>query len=237
MSRSLAKLDAVAKEIRESFCVETAVIDVDFTLVDIYDKIKEKIQGKEIGTLVNNVGMSYASLYNFLEIPEREKFIRNSINCNVLSMSMMCSIILPQMVQRKRGIIINVGSMSSEVKCPNITVYSATKAFMQKFSDDLLAEYENDGIILQTVLPGFVATNMIGLNTGTLMVPKAEVYVKSALATVGFSKQTNAYLPHMLLQLWVKFCGFTLPSILRRVTLAIMKNHAEAYMQPGINQH
>lgn len=233
VSRTLSKLETVAKEIRESFSVDTAIIDVDFTSVDIYAKVKDKIQGKEIGILVNNVGMSYSSLYSFLDIPEREKFIRDSINCNIMSMSMMCSIILPQMVERKRGIIINLGSMSSEVQCPSITVYSATKAFMKKFSDDLSAEYKDDGIICQTVLPGFVATNMIGLDMGTLMVPNADVFVKAALKTVGFAGQTSAYLPHMLLQLLAKLSGFLIPPLLRRITLTIMEHHANLYMRPG----
>ena len=57
VSRTLSKLETVAKEIEEGFNVETAVIDVNFTTAgtEIYDKIKEKIQGKEIGILVNNV--------------------------------------------------------------------------------------------------------------------------------------------------------------------------------------
>lgn len=59
VSRTLAKLQTVAKEIEETFGVETAVIDVDFTTgYTIYDKIKENIKGKEIGVLVNNVGMA-----------------------------------------------------------------------------------------------------------------------------------------------------------------------------------
>lgn len=59
VSRTLTKLQTVAKEIEETFNVDTAVIDVDFTSgYEIYDKIRERIQGKEIGILVNNVGMA-----------------------------------------------------------------------------------------------------------------------------------------------------------------------------------
>lgn len=58
VSRTLSKLETVAKEIEEQFNVETMVIDVNFTSgLEIYDKIKDKIQGKEIGILINNVGM------------------------------------------------------------------------------------------------------------------------------------------------------------------------------------
>ena len=58
VSRTLSKLETVAKEIEEQYNVQTMVIDVNFTSgLEIYDKIKDKIQGKEIGILINNVGM------------------------------------------------------------------------------------------------------------------------------------------------------------------------------------
>lgn len=59
ISRSQDKLDQVSSEIKEKFKVETRTIAVDFTLEDIYDKIKTGLAGLEIGVLVNNVGMSY----------------------------------------------------------------------------------------------------------------------------------------------------------------------------------
>lgn len=59
VSRTLSKLQTVAKEIEETFNVDTEVIDVDFTTgYSIYDKIKDRIKGKEIGVLINNVGMA-----------------------------------------------------------------------------------------------------------------------------------------------------------------------------------
>lgn len=94
VSRTLSKLDQVAKEIRDSYKVETAVIDVDFTAgKEIYKKIEEKIKGKEIGVLVNNVGMITPSYDYFLSTPDRERFIEDLIECNVKSMPRMCSIV------------------------------------------------------------------------------------------------------------------------------------------------
>jgi 17beta-estradiol 17-dehydrogenase / very-long-chain 3-oxoacyl-CoA reductase len=67
VSRTLSKLQTVAKEIEESFNVDTAVVDVDFTSgPGIYDKIKKEIAGKEIGVLVNNVGMAPEKPEDFL---------------------------------------------------------------------------------------------------------------------------------------------------------------------------
>lgn len=158
MSRTPSKLKDVAKEIEETFDVQTHIIAVDFTAgTQIYDQIKPQIIGKEIGILVNNVGMIYPSAPDlFLNIPNREKVIQNIITCNITSIPMMCSIVLPQMVQRKRGLIINISSFASVLPSPSHTIYAASKAFVTKFSDDLGAEYGDEGIDVQVLITGGV---------------------------------------------------------------------------------
>lgn len=147
----------MAKEISESFKVEIQVIAVNFTSgPEIYDQIKQQIAGKEIGILVNNVGMFYSSPDLFLNIPNREKIIQDIIKCNITSVPMMCSLILPQMVQRKRGLIINISSVSCKGPCPTLSIYSASKAFVTKFSDDLGAEYGSQGVDVQVLITGGV---------------------------------------------------------------------------------
>lgn len=157
VSRTLTKLEDVAKEISETFNVQTQVIAVNFTSgVEIYYQIKQQIVGKEIGILVNNVGMFYSAPDLFLNIPDREKMIQDIIKCNITSVPMMCNLILPQMVQRKRGLIINISSMASVLCGPTMTLYSGSKAFVSKFSDDLGAEYKDEGIDVQVLVTGGV---------------------------------------------------------------------------------
>jgi len=157
VSRTLSKLEKVAKEISETYNVETSVIDVDFKSgPEIYEKIKQRIVGKEIGILVNNVGMMYEAPDKLLNLKDREQVIQDLIACNITSMPMMCSAILPQMVQRKRGLIINISSLLAVIPGPCYTVYAATKAFANKFTTDLAIEYESQGIVIQSVMPGLV---------------------------------------------------------------------------------
>lgn len=92
----------------------------------------------------------------FLDVPDRDKTVRDIVNCNIASVPLMCSLILPQMVQRKCGLIVNVSSISSVIPCPNMTMYSASKAFVAKFSSDLAAEYEPNGITVQALVTGNV---------------------------------------------------------------------------------
>lgn len=231
----MTKLETVAKEIEEQFNVETAIIDVNFTTgTDIYDKIKQKIQGKEIGILVNNVGMAYISPDYFLAVPDREKLIQDMVQCNVLSIPMMCSIILPQMVERKRGLIINISSLSAIVTAGCMSIYSASKAFAHKFSEDLAMEYEKEGIVIQSILPGPVATNMTKLKKGTFMAPKADKFVESALRTVEVTPYSTGYYPHTILYIFASLTKFISPSYINKMTLKTMENVRNRAIKKGL---
>lgn len=205
--------------------METATIAVDFTSpgVAIYDKIKAGIQGKEIGILVNNVGMANAAWDFFLAIPDREKHIQDLIQCNVLSVPMMCSLILPQMVERKRGLIINLASIAAILPGPCMVVYAATKAFVHKFSQDLSMEYESKGIVIQSVLPGPVATPLIRMDKGSFTAPKADTYVKSAIKTIESASSTAGYFLHSLMvsssQLMIFLCPWLVKKIVQQRNL------------------
>lgn len=205
--------------------MRTLVIDVNFTSgIQIYDKIKEKIQGKEIGILINNVGMGYTAPDYFLAVPEREKLIQDMIQCNALSIPMMFSIVLPQMVERKRGLIINISSLSAIVPAGCLSIYSATKAFAHKFSEDMAMEYGKEGIVIQSILPGPVATNMTKMKRGTMMAPNASKYVESALSTVETAPYSTGYLPHALLQIVAQLSNFLAPTFMTKATLKTMEN-------------
>lgn len=49
------------------------------------------------------------------------------VTCNIVSVTNMCKIVLPAMVERKKGVIINISSMAATIPNPLLTVYSASK--------------------------------------------------------------------------------------------------------------
>ncbi|KFU91056.1 Estradiol 17-beta-dehydrogenase 12, partial [Chaetura pelagica] len=111
----------------------------------------------------------------------------------------MTRLVLPGMLERSKGVILNIASAAGMYPTPLLTLYSATKAFVDFFSQGLHAEYKNKGVIVQSVLPYFVATKMTQIRKPTFDKPTPETYVRAALGTVGLQTRTNGCLPHALM--------------------------------------
>ncbi|XP_041466532.1 inactive hydroxysteroid dehydrogenase-like protein 1 isoform X1 [Lytechinus variegatus] len=204
ISRSAEKLKKVATEIESFYGVKTHVIKADFSLgSDIYDDISTKLQDMQIGILVNNVGaMDFPQL--FLEMDADR--IRRLININIGAATMMTKLVLPQMVGRRRGVVVNVSSGTSIHPSPQLALYSACKTYLDVFSQALEYEYRNHGIIVQTLLPSYVATKMADFGEtmprSRFLIPSADVYAKNAVASIGIANRTAGYWPHAV-QSWI----------------------------------
>lgn len=244
ISRTQGKLEAVAREIGQrqhtfwettkkiyffftetKHQVETKIIAVDFTAGDhIYHEIEKQLTGLEVGLLINNVGMSYPHPEYFLELKNKDEIYKNIIECNIASVTNMCKVVMPGMVERRKGVVINISSTAAAIPSPLMTVYAATKAYIDKFSNDLAAEYAKYNIVVQCLLPGYVATKMSKIRRSTWMAPSPQVFVKDALRTVGVHQTTTGYFPHTLLIGVIHTLDAISPKLSRWIIIRTMEN-------------
>nr|XP_033784149.1 testosterone 17-beta-dehydrogenase 3 isoform X1 [Geotrypetes seraphini] len=202
ISRTLEKMQKVASEIEETTGRQVKIIQADFTKDDIYENIEENIKGLEIGILVNNVGM-LPCLFprNFLNGPDDDKSV---INCNITSATKMTRIILKQMEQRRKGLILNISSAIGTFPCPLYALYSASKAFLVSFSKALQAEYKSKGIIIQVLSPYGVSTAMTGYPKINIITKNANDFVRESLNYVTLGNETFGCLAHEILDFFIK---------------------------------
>ncbi|XP_033751461.1 inactive hydroxysteroid dehydrogenase-like protein 1 [Pecten maximus] len=208
ISKKENRLYRTAKDIEEKYGVQTCVLGINFNEGrEIYQEIWEAIKDKEIGILVNNVGVMYDYPQPFLEVPT--EMLWQLINVNVATATMMTHMILPQMVQRCKGAVVMVSAGSCDKITPLTTVYSATKSFLDYFARAIQYEYQDHGIIVQSLMPFYVATRMTRfsetLSRPSIMIPSAADYARHAIATLGYTSRTTGYWPHTL-QGWIIQC-------------------------------
>lgn len=111
--------------------VDVKTIAVNFTEgQSIYAKLRSELNKLKVGVLVNNVGTADGNRYDWMP----EESVHDLVNCNIMSMTRMCHLILPQMIERKSGVIINIGSLSSATATPYLTLYGASKVHRLKFT-------------------------------------------------------------------------------------------------------
>jgi len=198
ISRTQAKLDEQAKFLESKFKIQTKTVTVDFSQgsPSIFEPVKAAIEGLDVGILVNNVGMSYDHAEYYLNL-SKEK-IEALIRLNIYSVTEMTYIVLPGMVERKRGAIINVSSASSLVSEPLYAVYSATKAFVNNFSIALHYEYKSQGIDIQSQIPAFVTTKLSKLRNSSFFICTPRTYAKSFITKIGYEPIITSFWTHEL---------------------------------------
>ncbi|XP_060801221.1 inactive hydroxysteroid dehydrogenase-like protein 1 isoform X2 [Amyelois transitella] len=207
ISRNQDKLNAVASQIEKEHNVKTKTIVADFSRgAEAYAKIEEELRDVPVGILVNNVGINYDYPCLVCELPQSK--VWEIININVGAVTMMTRTVLPGMVARGRGAIVNVSSGSELQPLPLMTIYAATKAYIRSFTLALREEYAPKGIHVQHLSPMFVSTKINSFSQklleGNLLVPDAETYSRSAVETLGRVHNTTGFWLHGIQYFFIK---------------------------------
>ncbi|XP_049642733.1 inactive hydroxysteroid dehydrogenase-like protein 1 [Suncus etruscus] len=206
VSRNREKLQAVAQAIADTYHVETDILVANFSQGrEIYGPIREALQDRDVGVLVNNVGVFYPCPQPFAQLSEDGLW--DIININMAAASALVHMILPGMVARGRGAVVTISSGSCCKPTPQLAAYSASKAYLDHFSRALQYEYSSKGIFVQSLIPFYVATGSPDgfLHKCSWLAPSPKVYAHHAVATLGISKRTTGYWSHSIQFLFAQY--------------------------------
>ncbi len=115
-----------------------------------------------IDILVNNAGIEISSAIADLSSAEIDAILDTNLRAPVH----LSRMVLPGMMQRRRGAIVHVSSLSGKTGTPFNTLYSATKFGLQGFTESAEFELEGTGVHMSTVCPGFVSDAGMWANRG-----------------------------------------------------------------------
>ncbi len=157
VARSEGKLNALKSELEALHRIQATVIAMDLTREEapqeLYDQVKA--QGLAVDLLVNNAGFGGVGTFH-----EREwEQDRGMIQLNVVALTALCRLFLPDFVARGSGRILNVSSTASLMAGPMQAVYFATKAFVTSFSNAIAEELRGTGVTVTNLMPGATETD------------------------------------------------------------------------------
>jgi NAD(P)-dependent dehydrogenase (short-subunit alcohol dehydrogenase family) len=109
-----------------------------------------------IDVLVNNAGtVSSSAASGYDEIRDYEELF----NVNVKSYLVLCREVLPHMIRRQKGSIINTSAVGTEIGASGVASYAASKGAIKAFTRSLAGEYADQGIRVNAIMPGLTAAD------------------------------------------------------------------------------
>ena len=158
VARRQRELEKLAEYCREKYAVAVDVIAMDLLEQDAPAKLVQQLVDSErpIDVLVNNAGLMDMGRFAEIELDRHERLLQ----LNVLVLTSLAHRLLPEMIRRGRGRILNVASTSSFQPVPSLALYAASKAFVLSLSESLCEELKETGVTVTALCPGITKTDM-----------------------------------------------------------------------------
>ena len=156
VARSADKLEALGQELRQKYGIESTAIAMDLSTPDAAEDLTRELETRSlsIDVLINNAGFAdYGEFWNL----DSNKTAQ-MLHLNITTLTMLSRALLPGMVARKKGRIMNVASTAAFMPGPLMSVYYASKNYVLALSEGLSEELAGTGVTVTALCPGPVET-------------------------------------------------------------------------------
>ena len=152
-ARSRTGLDEVATHLRE-LGVEALTMPIDLRQTSQREQLVTDVMREfgRIDILVNNAGLETEGAYAELPWPS----IQETIEVNLVAPMALTRLVLPAMLEKKAGHIVNIASIAAKSGAPYAATYSGTKAGLAEWTRALRLELAETGVCFSTIFPGYV---------------------------------------------------------------------------------
>lgn len=194
VSRTASKLIALEEEITsKNPSVQTKSLAMDYAQNDDadFETLKAAVNELDVAVLINNVGKSHSIPTPFALTPEDE--MADIININCHGTLRTTQLVVPGMQQRKRGLVLTMGSFGGLLPTPLLATYSGSKAFLQQWSTALGSELEPYGVTVELVQAYLITSAMSKVRRTSASIPDPRAFVKSVLGKIGRNGGSPGY--------------------------------------------
>ena len=155
-ARRTDRMNALAEDLVTKHGTKCHIVTIDLATPDAAEKLMGEIdkQGVDIELLVNNAGVGMVGDIETTSPGD----IQRMVNLNINTLTNLTYSVLPDMLQRGHGAIINVSSVAAFQPVAYMAAYAASKSYVLHFSEALWAEARSRGVTVMALCPGVTQT-------------------------------------------------------------------------------
>jgi short-subunit dehydrogenase len=155
IARRMDRLNRLRDELVRDFGIGVEVRRADLSQTeDVQSLAADLSEHADLDLLINAAG--FGTMGDFVDVDSAKHL--DMIQVHVSATVTLTHAVLPAMLERQRGAIINVASMSAFLIGPGQSTYAASKVFLKTFSESLFEEVRERGVYVQALCPGFTRT-------------------------------------------------------------------------------
>jgi hypothetical protein len=156
VARRRDRLEALAGQLQQAHGIKAHVVAADLAVPDGPRRVLEEVRrlGVSIDFLVNNAGFGTSGAFSGIDLKRELEMVQ----VNIVALLELTRALLPGMIARKSGRILNIGSTAGFQPGPFMAAYYASKAFVNSFTEALWFELRDTGVTATVSCPGATAT-------------------------------------------------------------------------------